>query len=147
MSLKVSGLPFGWAGVEQHGAERRQDLRGGRGGELPGRLDESDSISSAQRQNQTQRRRAAAVTLTMWRRCCCSRQETCGVQLLDAAIGHGEDRLDLLATLGREHGRQQVASVGGSCEDTWRHRDLLIHTRTTTLIENKYLNSHQWSTD
>lgn len=124
VSFKVSGLPFGWAGVEQHGAERRQDLRGGRGGELPGRLDESYSISSSQWQNQAQRRRAAAVTLTMWRRWCRSRQEAHGVQFLDAAIGNGEDSLDLLASLGREYSRQQVAPVGGSCEDTWRHREI-----------------------
>lgn len=124
VSFKVSGLPFGWAGVEQHGAERRQDLRGGRDGELPGRLDKSYSISSPQRQNQAQRRRAAAVTLTMWRRWCRSRQEACGVQLLDAAIGHREDRLHLLASLGGEHSCQQVASVGGSCEDTWRRKEI-----------------------
>lgn len=124
LSLGADELPFRWAGVKQHGAEGRQDLGGGRDGELSGHRDESRSVSSAQGENQAERGGAAAVTLIWRERCRCSGEEARGVQPLDAAIGHGQDGLNLLAALGCQHSGHQVAAVRGNSEDTWEHRTI-----------------------
>lgn len=107
MSLGGAGLPCGGVGVEQHDAEGRQDLRGGGAGELPSCHHQPGSLSPPQGENQAERGRAAAAARL-------SRQE---VQLLDAAIGHGQHRLHPLTWLGGEHGGHQVASVCRSRED------------------------------
>lgn len=100
--------------VKEDGAEGGEDLPGSAGGQLALGLHHPDAVPLPQGQDQAEGRRARARALP--------RGGTVAfaggaLQLLDAAVGHGQDGPHVLALLRHQQPRDQVAAVQRDGED------------------------------